>query len=179
MVSQLTGRVWSITQDIDHSKLVRREGVIYLLSFLREKLGRLPVPDIGVRLENLILKLRRPLVKRWRRGPRIFVSSIVFSRWRCPVSEELPRNLSWPRKDHLPPRDQDRLRLHRFSGKRAELWRKNLMLPRPRGRGGGSDPRWQSLLAETASRPEGIGFRYLYQGEGRSSDVAGAGEALT
>ncbi|CAE7024865.1 unnamed protein product, partial [Symbiodinium sp. CCMP2456] len=59
MVSQLTGRAWSITQDIDHARLVRREGVIYLLSFLREKLGRLPVPDIGVRLENLILKLRR------------------------------------------------------------------------------------------------------------------------
>ena len=59
MVSQLQGRAWSITQDIDHAQLIRRNGAIYLLTFLRDRLGRLPVPDIGVRLESLMLKLRR------------------------------------------------------------------------------------------------------------------------
>eukprot|EP00439_Symbiodinium_sp_Y106_P000212 s7495_g1.t1 len=59
MVSQLHGRAWWTTQDIDHAQLIRRNGAIYLLSCLRECLGRLPVPDIGVRLEALMLKLRR------------------------------------------------------------------------------------------------------------------------
>ena len=59
VVSQLTGRAWTITQDLDHARLVRRDGVIYLLAFLREHLGRLPIPDIGLRLESLLLRTRR------------------------------------------------------------------------------------------------------------------------
>ena len=60
VVAQLTGRAWTITQDLNHRMLVRRNGVIYLLEYLRERLGRTPVPDVGARLENLILRLRRP-----------------------------------------------------------------------------------------------------------------------
>ena len=54
--SELTGRAWAIT---GHKELCRRDGVIYLLQYLKESLGRLPVPDIGVRLEALMLRLRR------------------------------------------------------------------------------------------------------------------------
>ncbi|CAE7438764.1 unnamed protein product [Symbiodinium sp. CCMP2592] len=59
IVSQLTDRAWSITGNIDHRRLCRRDGVVYLLQYLKEALGRLPVPDIGVRLESLILRLKR------------------------------------------------------------------------------------------------------------------------
>ena len=60
VVAQLSGRAWIITQHLDHRRLVRRNGVIYLLEFLHERLGRTPVPDVGTRLETLILRLRRP-----------------------------------------------------------------------------------------------------------------------
>ncbi|CAE7435688.1 unnamed protein product [Symbiodinium sp. CCMP2592] len=59
IVSQLTDRAWSITGNIDHRQLCRRDKVVYLLQYLKEALGRLPVPDIGVRLESLILRLKR------------------------------------------------------------------------------------------------------------------------
>ena len=59
IVSDLTGRAWAITGDLSHRELCRRDGVIYLLQYLKESLGRLPVPDIGVRLEALMLRLRR------------------------------------------------------------------------------------------------------------------------
>ena len=59
IVSELTGRAWAITGDLSHRELCRRDGVIYLLQYLKESLGRLPVPDIGVRLEALMLRLRR------------------------------------------------------------------------------------------------------------------------
>ena len=59
IVSQLRGRAWTITQDVDHHRLIRRDGVVYLLEFLRDRLGRTPVPDVGIRLEELMLRLRR------------------------------------------------------------------------------------------------------------------------
>ena len=59
IVGQLTDRAWSITGNIDHKQLCRRNGVVYLLQYLKEALGRLPVPDIGVRLEALILRMKR------------------------------------------------------------------------------------------------------------------------
>ena len=60
VVAQLSGKAWIVTQDLDHRMLVRRNGVIYLLEYLHERLGRTPVPDVGTRLENLILRIRRP-----------------------------------------------------------------------------------------------------------------------
>ncbi|CAE7325309.1 RE1 [Symbiodinium microadriaticum] len=59
VVGQLSGRAWSITGDLDHRRLCRRDGVIYLLQYLKESLGKMPIPDIGLRLEMLILRLRR------------------------------------------------------------------------------------------------------------------------
>ena len=56
---QLRDRAWTITQDIDHTKLTRRDGSVCLLEGLRDRLGRSPIPDIGIRLEELIIKLRR------------------------------------------------------------------------------------------------------------------------
>ena len=60
VVASLSGRAWIITQDLDHRLLVRRNGVIYLLEYLQERLGKTPVPDVGSRLESLILRIRRP-----------------------------------------------------------------------------------------------------------------------
>ena len=62
IVSELTGRAWAITGDLSHKELCRRDGVIYLLQYLKESLGRLPVPDIGVRLEALIAS-EKPLFR--------------------------------------------------------------------------------------------------------------------
>eukprot|EP00439_Symbiodinium_sp_Y106_P078915 s1939_g17.t1 len=59
LVSQLRDRAWTITQDINHQRLTRRDGCVYLLEFLRERLGRSPIPDIGIRLEELMIRLRR------------------------------------------------------------------------------------------------------------------------
>ena len=59
IVSQLRDRAWTITQDINHQRLTRRDGCVYLLEFLRERLGRSPIPDIGIRLEELMIRLRR------------------------------------------------------------------------------------------------------------------------
>ena len=59
LVSQLSGRAWVVTQEVDHRALVRRDGVIYLLRFLRERLGRTAIPDVGLRLEDLMIRLRR------------------------------------------------------------------------------------------------------------------------
>ncbi|CAE7345527.1 GIP [Symbiodinium sp. KB8] len=60
IVTNLTGRAWNITQDLDHAALVRRNGTIYLLEFLRDRLGKNPVPDVGLRLEELVIRLKRP-----------------------------------------------------------------------------------------------------------------------
>ena len=59
VVAQLKDKAWTITQEIDHHKLTRRDGAVYLLEFLRDRRGRSPVPDIGIRLEELMIKLRR------------------------------------------------------------------------------------------------------------------------
>ena len=59
-VAQLSGRAWNITQDLDHSALVHCNGTIYLLEFLRDRLGKTPVPDVGLRLEELVIRLKRP-----------------------------------------------------------------------------------------------------------------------
>ncbi|CAE7778343.1 unnamed protein product [Symbiodinium microadriaticum] len=59
IVSRLRARAWTITQDVNHVKLTRRDGCVYLLEFLRDRLGRSPIPDIGIRLEELMIKLRR------------------------------------------------------------------------------------------------------------------------
>ena len=59
VVGQLTGRAWVVTQEVEHRRLVRRDGVMYLIDFLRDKLGKTPIPDVGLRLEQLIIKLRR------------------------------------------------------------------------------------------------------------------------
>ena len=40
VVAQLTGRAWVITQDLSHRLLVKRNGVIYLLEYVRDRLGR-------------------------------------------------------------------------------------------------------------------------------------------
>ena len=60
LASRLTGKAWAITAELSHERLRKRHGVKYLLSFLKERLCRTAVPDAGVRLEELLMKLRRP-----------------------------------------------------------------------------------------------------------------------
>ena len=60
LVSQLSGRAWIITQEIDHSRLIQEDGAQYLIEYLEMKLGRTPVPAAGTFAEELFVKLRRP-----------------------------------------------------------------------------------------------------------------------
>ena len=61
LASRLTGRAWSVTPDLEHSKLSKKNGTKYLLKFLQSRLCRTAVPDAGARLEDLLIRLRRPL----------------------------------------------------------------------------------------------------------------------
>ena len=60
LVLKLRGRAWDIASSVDHQKLETSQGAQYLLSFLKQRLGRLPVPDLGQHLENLFTRCRRP-----------------------------------------------------------------------------------------------------------------------
>ena len=59
LASKLTDKAWDILQSIDHEELRRPNGAKYLLLYLRERLGKTPVPDAGQKLEELFLRLRR------------------------------------------------------------------------------------------------------------------------
>ena len=61
LVGQLSGRAWTITQEIDHQRLVQNDGAKYLVEYLEDRLARVPVPDAGARAEELLVKLRRPV----------------------------------------------------------------------------------------------------------------------
>ena len=61
LASRLTGRAWSVTPDLEHAKLSKKNGTKYLLKFLQSRLCRTAVPDAGARLEDLLIRLRRPL----------------------------------------------------------------------------------------------------------------------
>ena len=61
LASRLTGRAWAVTPALDHAKLSKKNGTKYLLKFLQERLCRTAVPDAGARLEDLLIRLRRPL----------------------------------------------------------------------------------------------------------------------
>lgn len=59
LVLRLRGKAWEVAASIDHANLSRRTGTQYLMNFLKSRLGRLPVPDIGQHLEDLFVRLRR------------------------------------------------------------------------------------------------------------------------
>ena len=50
-----------MTPSLDHSKLGKRNGAKYLLKYLQERLCRTATPDAGARLEDLLIRLCRPL----------------------------------------------------------------------------------------------------------------------
>lgn len=60
LVSQLAGRAWTVTQEIDHRMLARPDGARFLIEFLEQRLGKVPVPDAGTKAEELFVKMRRP-----------------------------------------------------------------------------------------------------------------------
>ena len=59
LVSQLSGRAWVVTQEIDYKALTQPNGARYLITFLEERLARVPIPDAGSQAEALLLRLRR------------------------------------------------------------------------------------------------------------------------
>ncbi|CAE7943401.1 RE2 [Symbiodinium necroappetens] len=59
LVSRLSGKAWDVTRELDFSRLQDRDGAAYLLEVLEQRLGRTPVPDLGVRLEQLFMRTRR------------------------------------------------------------------------------------------------------------------------
>ncbi|CAE7779651.1 RE2, partial [Symbiodinium microadriaticum] len=59
LASRLTGRAWDVSADLDHGRLQEREGATYLLEYLELRLGRSPIPDLGTRLEDFLVRLRR------------------------------------------------------------------------------------------------------------------------
>lgn len=61
LASRLTGRAWAVTPSLDHKLLNKRNGAKYLLRFLRDRLSRTAIPDAGARLEDLLIRMRRPL----------------------------------------------------------------------------------------------------------------------
>ena len=60
LVLRLRGKAWEAAASVDHSRLCQPDGTSYLLQFLKDKLGRLPVPDVGQHLDELFVRLRRP-----------------------------------------------------------------------------------------------------------------------
>ena len=61
LASKLTGRAWAVTPNLDHQKLGKRNGTKYLLKYLQDRLCRTAIPDAGARLEDLLIRMRRPL----------------------------------------------------------------------------------------------------------------------
>ena len=59
LVLKLRGKAWEIAASVDHELLESHDGAQYLLRFLRQKLGKLPVPDVGQHLDELFVKMRR------------------------------------------------------------------------------------------------------------------------
>ena len=58
LVIRLKGKAWEIASAVNHEKLSASSGAQYLLLFLKERLGRLPIPDLG-HLDDFFVKLRR------------------------------------------------------------------------------------------------------------------------
>ncbi|CAE7032785.1 RE1 [Symbiodinium natans] len=59
LVSRLKGKAWDISVEVDHRELQKSTGPRYLLRFLEERLLKTPIPDLGLRLEDFFIRLRR------------------------------------------------------------------------------------------------------------------------
>ena len=59
LVLKLKGKAWEIAATVDHEQLATPGGTQYLMTFLHERLGRLPIPDLGQHLDDLFVRLRR------------------------------------------------------------------------------------------------------------------------
>ena len=61
LASRLTDGAWAVKLGLDYKKLSKRNGTKYLLRYLQDRLCRPIFPDVGARLEDLLIRLRRPL----------------------------------------------------------------------------------------------------------------------
>eukprot|EP00439_Symbiodinium_sp_Y106_P051491 s2166_g6.t2 len=59
LASRLKGKAWEVSVEINHEELRRPTGPRYLLRFLEERLLKTPINDLGLRLEDMFVKLRR------------------------------------------------------------------------------------------------------------------------
>ena len=50
-----------MTYKLSHERLSKKNGTEYLLCYLQDRLCRTPAPDAGAGLEDLLIRLRRPL----------------------------------------------------------------------------------------------------------------------
>ena len=92
LASRLAGRAWCIIPALDHEKLAKKNGTKYLLRFLQRRLCRTAVPGAGARLEDLLIRLKRPL-------------GMAMSQWSTEVMEayrRVKRALIRARQQHKP-----------------------------------------------------------------------------
>ena len=101
LASRLTGCAWTVTAELDYNKLSSKSGVKYLLEYLRSRLCQTAVPDAGARLEELLIKLRRP-------------PSMGFAQWSATLLET---NGLWSELALAPSRRNRRQRRSRWSGR--------------------------------------------------------------
>ena len=59
LVLKLKGKAWEIASSVNYEELESNSGTQYLLGFLRARLGRLPIPDVGQHLDELFVRCRR------------------------------------------------------------------------------------------------------------------------
>ena len=59
LASRLRGKAWEVAVEVDHGQLCKKSGPRYLLRFLEERLLKSPINDLGIRLEDMFVKLRR------------------------------------------------------------------------------------------------------------------------
>ena len=59
LVLRLRGKAWEVAASLDHDELSKQNGAKYLLKFLKQRLGRLPIPDVGQHLDEVFVRMRR------------------------------------------------------------------------------------------------------------------------
>lgn len=59
LVLRLRGKAWEVAASLDHDELSKQNGAQYLLKFLKQRLGRLPIPDVGQHLDEVFVRMRR------------------------------------------------------------------------------------------------------------------------
>eukprot|EP00435_Cladocopium_sp_Y103_P048310 s2949_g14.t1 len=150
LASRLTGRAWTVTAELDYAKLSSKSGVKYLLEFLRSRLCQTAVPDAGARLEELLIKLRRP-------------PGMGFAQWSATLLEsyrKLQRSLIRARARSRPVKEEK---------KESKSEKKTASEPQSEPASPGSSPGGRSRRSPTTRSVRGRGPADAEQGDGDQS----------